>query len=64
MEQKPKRKTTTSSEVKARWNAKTYDRIQLNLRKDKAAEYRAKCDQLGIPYSKPLHDAIDQILAQ
>lgn len=59
---KLKRKTHTSSEVKARYNAKTYDRIQLNLRKDKAAAYRAKCDELGISYSEPLHQAIDEIL--
>lgn len=30
---KPKRKTHTSSEVKARWNAKTYKQYSLNLRK-------------------------------
>lgn len=28
------RKTTTSSEVKARWNDKTYKRYQIYLRKD------------------------------
>ena len=28
------RKTTTSSEVKNRWNAKTYKRYQVSLRKD------------------------------
>lgn len=59
---KPKRRTHTSSEVKARYNAKTYDRIQLNLRKDKAAAYKAKCDALGISYSEPLHKAIEDIL--
>mgnify|MGYP003254417584 FL=1 len=54
-EEKPKRKTRTSSEVKARYNAKAYDRIQLNVKKDKAAAYKAKCDELGITYSEPLH---------
>lgn len=45
-------------------NAKTYDRIQLNVRKDKAAAYKAKCDELGISYSDPLHKAIDEILSK
>lgn len=59
---KDKRKTHTSSAVKARYNAKTYDRIQINVRKEKAAAYKAKCDELGITYSEPLHKAIDEIL--
>ena len=32
------RKTTTSTEVKKRWNAKTYTRDQVNLRKVEDAE--------------------------
>lgn len=32
------RKTTTSTEVKKRWNAKTYKRYQVNLRKVEDAE--------------------------
>jgi hypothetical protein len=32
------RKTTTSSEVKNRWNAKTYKRYQVSLRKDEDAD--------------------------
>ena len=33
-----KRKTTTSAEVKNRWNSKTYKRYQVSLRKDEDAE--------------------------
>lgn len=61
-ESKPKRKTHTSSEVKNRYKAKTYSRIVLDVRKDKAAAYKAKCAELGITYSEPLHKAIDEIL--
>ncbi len=43
MNEKPKRKTHTSSEVKARYNAKSYTRIALDVRKEKAASYKAKC---------------------
>ena len=32
------RKTTTSTEVKNRWNAKTYRRVTVNLRKEEDAE--------------------------
>ena len=32
------RKTTTSTEVKNRWNAKTYKRYQISLRKDDDAD--------------------------
>ena len=32
------RKTVTSSEVKNRWNAKTYQRYTVNLRKDEDAD--------------------------
>lgn len=33
-----KRKTTTSTEVKNNWNAKTYKRFTISLRKDEDAE--------------------------
>lgn len=57
-----KRKTRTSSEVKARYNTKTYTRIQLNVRKATADAYKEKCKQLGISYSDPLHKAIQDTL--
>lgn len=61
---KPKRKTRTSSEVKNRYKAKTYTRLVLDVRKEKAGAYKAKCAELGIPYSAPLQEAIDRILDQ
>ena len=61
-ELKPKRKTHTSTAVKARYNQKTYDQIVVKVRKEKAAAYKEKCTQLGISFSEPLHKAIDQIL--
>ena len=62
MDEKPKRKTTTSTAVKARYNAKTYDRITVNVQKETAAKYKAKCDELGISYSQPLHEAIEKLI--
>lgn len=61
-QEKAKRKTHTSTAVKNRYNAKTYDQIVVKVRKEKAAAYKAKCDELGITYSEPLHKAIDEIL--
>lgn len=61
---KPKRKTYTSTAVKARYNAKTYTRLVVDVHKDKAEAYKAKCAELDIPYSKPLQDAIDKIISK
>ena len=62
MEEQKKRKTVTSNAVKERYKKKTYDRIVINVRKEKAEVYKNKCDMLGIPYSQPLHEAIDEFI--
>lgn len=61
---KPKRKTHTSTAVKRRYNAKTYTQLAVSVHKDKAAAYKAKCEELGISYSEPLHKAIDELLSK
>lgn len=61
-ELKPKRKTHTSSEVKMRYNKKTYAQINISVRKEIAEEYKAKCNELGVPYSRPLIVAIMKFL--
>ena len=48
--------------MKQRYNAKTYTRIGLDVRKEIAENYKAKCEAEGIPYSKPLHEAIAKFL--
>ncbi|MEG0179835.1 MAG: hypothetical protein RR654_09815 [Oscillospiraceae bacterium] len=62
--EKPKRKTTTSSAVKARYNAKAYTRFNLSVKKETAAAYKARCDELGITYSEPFHKAIEELLSK
>ena len=57
-----KRKTHTSSEVKNRYNTKTYDRITVSVKKNIAKRYKEKCDRLSITRSEPIHNAIDQFL--
>lgn len=45
-----KRKTFTSSEVKNRWNAKTYKRIAIQLRKDTDEYYITAVEELKNQY--------------
>lgn len=61
---KPKRQTYTSSAVKNRYNAKTYDTIRVQVKKDTAAEYRVACDKLGWTLSDALHEAISATIAK
>lgn len=58
------RKSRTSAAVKNRYVAKTYDRISVLVPKAKAAAYKAACKEMGIPYSDPLHRAIDDLLRE
>lgn len=60
--EQPKRKTHTSSAVKNRYKQKTYTRLVLEIRKEKAELFKQKCKEQGIPYSKPLIDAIEKYL--
>ena len=62
MENQEKKKTHTSTAVKARYKKKTYTRIAFDVRKEKAEEYKEKCRKAGIPYSLPLHNAVEQFL--
>lgn len=57
-----KRKTHTSSEVKRRYNEKTYTQIIVSVKKETAVKYKEKCKELGVSYSQPLHDAIEKLL--
>ena len=58
------KKPRTSSEVKRRYNDKTYDRIVISVKKETAAAYKAKCENLGISYSQPLHEAIKKFIEE
>ena len=58
------RKTHTSSEVKNRYNAKTYKRFTVSVKKDRAEQFEAKLQEDGIEnYSTIFHDAIDRFMA-
>ncbi len=46
------------------YDKKTYTQILIRVKKDIAEEYKAKCNDLGIPYSQPLHEAIENFLKE
>lgn len=59
------RKSRTSSEVKNRYNAKTYKRFTVSVRKDRAEAFEKKLRDKGIEnYSTIFHDAIDRFLEE
>lgn len=57
-----KRKTTTSTEVKRRYNDKVYSKIQAELPKDTVAAFREKCKKIGISQASVLLDSIETFL--
>ena len=57
-----KRKTTTSTEVKARYNQKTYDVISVRVPKDLAEAFKAKCASAGVPQAQIIKRAIEDFL--
>lgn len=59
-----KRKTHTSTEVKRRYNEKTYTLISASVPKDMAAAFKAKCRAEGIPQAQVIKKAIEDFLAE
>lgn len=57
-----KRKTTTSNEVKDRWKAANYARVNIYLPKEDAEEYKAKCAERGLNLSEIPKEAIYKFL--
>ncbi len=57
-----KRKTHTSTAVKARYNSKVYDPITVRIPKEQAAAFKAKCLERGIPQAQILKKAIEDFL--
>ncbi len=59
-----KRKTRTSTEVKRRYNKKTYTIISASIPKETAAAFKAKCVDEGIPQAQIIKKAIEDFLSQ
>ena len=58
-----KRKTHTSTEVKRRYNEKTYTLISASVPKETAAAFKAKCVTEGIPQAQIIKKAIEDFLS-
>ena len=59
-----KRKTKTSTEVKTRYNQKTYDVIAVRVPKETAEAFQAKCAADGVPQAQIIKRAIEEFLQQ
>jgi hypothetical protein len=57
-----KRKTHTSTDVKRRYNEKVYSRISFAAAKDLVAEFKAKCEQVGVSQAQVLKEAMQNFI--
>ena len=64
MEEAKKRKTKTSTEVKARYNNKVYEQIAVRVPKDMAAAFKEKCNETGISQAQIIKNAIEDFLSE
>ncbi len=58
------RKTKTSTEVKSRYNNKTYDTISVRVPKELAAAFKEKCAETGAVQAQILKKAINDFLQE
>lgn len=56
------RKTTTSTEVKRRYNDRVYCKVQAELPRETVTAFKAKCKAEGIPQARVLLEAIENFL--
>ena len=63
-EEKPKRKTHTSTAVKQRYNQKTYGAVTAYVPKELAAAFKAKCADQGVSQAAIIKAAIERFLAE
>lgn len=63
-DEKPKRKTRTSTAVKQRYNQKTYTPITAMLPKDLAAAFKARCAERGVSQASVVKAAVKRFLEE
>ena len=59
-----KRKTHTSTEVKARYNKKVYTAVGYQLPKELVAAFKEKCAAEGISQAQVIKKAMEDFLAE
>ncbi len=60
--ERTKRKTTTSTAVKNRYNNKVYDSIIVRVPKNTARAFKAKCAEEGISQAQIVKAAVEKFL--
>lgn len=63
-DEKPKRKTHTSTAVKQRYNDKTYDVIRASIPKELAAAFKERCTERGVSQASVIKAAVERFLAE
>ena len=58
------RKTTTSSEVKRRYNNKVYSTVKAELPKELVAEFKELCKEKGISQASVIKSAIENFIKE
>lgn len=59
-----KRKTKTSTAVKARYNKKTYEVVRASIPKEMAEAFKKKCADTGKPQAQIIKKAVEDFLAE
>lgn len=59
-----KRKTKTSSEVKRRYNEKTYGTVRAMLPKDLVEAFKKECKNRNVSQAQVIREAIEKFLGQ
>ena len=62
MNEKPKRKTITSTEVKNRYNKKVYTPVSIRVPKDLAEQFKAKCIEEKVSQAEVLKKAMENFI--
>lgn len=57
-------KAKTSTAVKRRYNNKTYSVAQAWLPKDLVAEFKAKCEEVGVSQASVFKEAMEKFIAE
>lgn len=64
MDGTPKRKTTTSTAVKRRYNQKVYTVVSASIPKDLAAAFKAACIERGVSQAQVIKAAVEAFLVE
>ena len=58
------RKTTTSWQVKQKYNDRVYGVVRASIPKETAEAFKAKCEQMNISQASVILDAIEKFLQE